>query len=108
MFKRNDGKGTNAVQNIFTALLKKALHNHKIDYITSNNNRAYRVVPLENDIPIVFEEYDYIGAKLRNPNGKRSLIFDYLIVYTLKHIILTYRELHFNSKTVPMLCTVIF
>ena len=37
MFKRNDGKGVNAVQNRFTALLKKALHNHKVDYIIAYN-----------------------------------------------------------------------
>lgn len=33
MFKRNDGKGINAVQNKFTALLKTALRNRRIDYM---------------------------------------------------------------------------
>ena len=33
MFKKNDGEGVNALQNKFTALLKIAAHNKRIDYL---------------------------------------------------------------------------
>ena len=62
MFKRNDGKGINAVQNRFTALLKKALHNHKVDYIIALNKKAGKEVPLSDYTYLIGEESDFIDA----------------------------------------------
>lgn len=46
MFKRNNGKGINAVQNKFTALLKTALRNRRIDYILQQK-RYYNEISLD-------------------------------------------------------------
>lgn len=46
MFKRNDGKGINAIQNKFTALLKTALRNRRIDYILQQK-RYYNEISLD-------------------------------------------------------------
>lgn len=46
MFKKNDGKGINAVQNKFTALLKTALRNRRIDYILQQK-RYYNEISLD-------------------------------------------------------------
>ena len=46
MFKKNNGKGINAVQNKFTALLKTALHNRRIDYILQQK-RYYNEISLD-------------------------------------------------------------
>lgn len=62
MFKRNDGKGVNAVQNRFTALLKKALHNHKVDYIIAYNKKSGKEVPLTDYAYLIGEESDFIDA----------------------------------------------
>lgn len=47
MFKRNDGIGDNAIQNGFTALLKKSLQKNRIKYMISYNKILYRELPLE-------------------------------------------------------------
>ena len=62
MFKRNDGKGINSVQNRFTALLKKALHNHKVDYIIAFNKKAGKEVPLSDYTYLIGDESDFIDA----------------------------------------------
>ena len=59
MFKRNDGKGVNALQNRFTALLKTALRNRKIDYITEQGKRYGKEFPL---VGLAGDEYDFIQA----------------------------------------------
>lgn len=60
MFKRNDGKGINAVQNKFTALLKTALRNRRIDYILQQK-KYDNELPLD-EYMIAGETYDFIQA----------------------------------------------
>ncbi len=60
MFKRNDGKGINAVQNKFTALLKTALRNRRIDYMLEHKKYS-REVPIE-EYANFTDEYDFIQA----------------------------------------------
>ena len=62
MFKRNDGKGVNALQNRFTALLKTALRNRKIDYITEQGKRYGNEFPLVEYVGFAGDEYDFIQA----------------------------------------------
>ena len=62
MFKRNDGKGVNALQNRFTALLKTALRNRKIDYITEQGKRYGKEFPLVDYVGLAGDEYDFIQA----------------------------------------------
>ena len=62
MFYKNDGRGDNAVQNRFTALLKKALHNRKLDYIKSFNKKAARDLPLDDYTYLAGVEYDFLKA----------------------------------------------
>ena len=62
MFKRNDGKGVNALQNRFTALLKTALRNRKIDYITEQGKRYGKEFPLVEYVGLAGDEYDFIQA----------------------------------------------
>lgn len=38
MYIKNDGIGSNAVQNKFTAYLKIAIRNYRIDYIKKSEN----------------------------------------------------------------------
>ena len=60
MFKRNDGMGINAVQNKFTALLKTALRNRRIDYMV-NQKKYIKEVPID-EYATFGEEYDFIQA----------------------------------------------
>lgn len=60
MFKRNDGKGINAVQNKFTALLKTALRNRRIDYIL--HQKKYDKEFSLDECQSTGEEYDFIQA----------------------------------------------
>jgi RNA polymerase sigma factor (sigma-70 family) len=62
MFKRNDGKGVNALQNRFTALLKTALRNRKIDYITEQGKRYGKEFPIVDYVGLAGDEYDFIQA----------------------------------------------
>ena len=60
MFKRNDGLGVNATQNKFTAMLKRSIHNSKINYLKSHNKILCNEMPLEDYAYLVGEEYDYV------------------------------------------------
>lgn len=60
MFKRNDGIGDNAVQNKFTALLKRALCNRKLDYIKGLKIIIGRYLPLDDYMYLMGEEYDFL------------------------------------------------
>lgn len=60
MFKRNDGKGINAIQNKFTALLKTSLRNRRTDYILQQK-KYDNEIPLDEYV-IVGETYDFIQA----------------------------------------------
>lgn len=60
MLKRNDGKGINAVQNKFTALLKTALRNRRIDYILLQKKHDIEV-PFD-EYKVASETYDFIQA----------------------------------------------
>lgn len=60
MFKRNDGKGINAVQNKFTALLKTALRNRRIDYILQQ--KKYEKEIKLDEYRFEGETYDFIQA----------------------------------------------
>lgn len=62
MFKRNDGIGVNATQNKFTAMLKRSIHNSKINYLKSHNKILCNEIPLEDYAYLVGEEYDYVQA----------------------------------------------
>ena len=80
MFEKNDGKGVNAIQNKFTAMLKTALHNHKIDYIIKHNRIANQEFPLTDYTEIIGEEYDFMQAKpllgLKLKRGFHSIVSD--------------------------------
>ena len=73
MFKRNDGKGVNATQNRFTALLKKALHNHKVDYIIANNKRIVKEVPIIEYTHLLSEDSDFIDAIINYDTVRSAL-----------------------------------
>lgn len=60
MFIRNDGQGVNAIQNRFTAMLKTALFNRKIDYLRSDVKKRSREVPLEEYAYSLFDVDDFI------------------------------------------------
>ena len=66
MFERNDGKGINAIQNKFTAMLKTALHNRRIDYIIGRNRIIIREIPLTDYTEIIGE--DEYSAKVEHPD----------------------------------------
>lgn len=73
MFEKNDGKGVNAIQNKFTAMLKSALHNHKIDYIIKHNRIANRELSLTDYTEIIGEEYDFMQAMIDYDAVKNAL-----------------------------------
>ena len=73
MFERNDGKGVNAIQNKFTAMLKTALHNRRIDYIIKQNRIASREFPLTDYTEIIGEEYDFLQAMIDYDAVKNAL-----------------------------------
>lgn len=60
MFKRNDGLGVNAIQNQFTAMLMRAIHNRKINYLKSLNKRLDKELPLEDYTYLIGEEYNFV------------------------------------------------
>ena len=60
MFKRNDGMGDNAIQNRFTALLKKSLHNNRINYMISYNKILYKELPLGQYSNYIRKDYDFV------------------------------------------------
>ena len=62
MFKRNDGIGDNAIQNRFTALLKKSLHNRKVDYVMSLNKKYDKEFPIDLYNYSIGQEYDFLKA----------------------------------------------
>lgn len=62
MFKKNDGKGENALQNRFTALLKVSLHNRKIDYIRNKLKFEGRETHFENYCGYPADDYNFIDA----------------------------------------------
>ena len=73
MFERNDGKGVNAIQNKFTAMLKTALHNHRIDYIIGRNRITSREFPLTDYTEIIGQEYDFVQAMIDYDTVKNAL-----------------------------------
>lgn len=73
MFEKNDGKGVNAIQNKFTAMLKTALHNYRIDYIIKHNRIADREFPLTDYTEIIGEEYDFVQAMIDYEAVKNAL-----------------------------------
>lgn len=73
MFERNDGKGVNAIQNKFTAMLKTALHNHRIDYIIGRNRITSREFPLTDYTEIIGQEYDFVQAMVDYDTVKNAL-----------------------------------
>lgn len=73
MFEKNDGKGVNAIQNKFTAMLKTALHNRRIDYIIKQNRIASREFPLTDYTELVGEEFDFLQAMIDYDAVKNAL-----------------------------------
>lgn len=73
MFERNDGKGINAIQNKFTAMLKTALHNRRIDYIIGRNRITIREIPLTDYTEIIGEEFDFLQAMIDYDAVKNAL-----------------------------------
>ena len=73
MFEKNDGKGVNAIQNKFTAMLKTALHNRRIDYVIKRNRITSREFPLTDYTEIIGEEYDFVQAMIDYEAVKNSL-----------------------------------
>lgn len=62
MFKRNDGKGDNILQNRFTAFLKASMRNRKIDYIRNKSKTEGRETHLESYQGYHYDDYDFIDA----------------------------------------------
>lgn len=73
MFEKNDGKGVNAIQNKFTAMLKTALHNRRIDYVIKRNRIASHEFSLTDHTEIIGEEYDFVQAMIDYEAVKNSL-----------------------------------
>lgn len=81
MFKRNDGKGINAVQNKFTALLKTALRNRRIDYILQQKKYdnelpldEYMIASETNDFIQAIVDFDVIKSALKTLNEREKKI----------------------------------
>ena len=73
MFKRNDGIGDNAAQNKFTALLKKSLHNNRINYMISYNRILYKELPLEQYSNFIEKSDDFVKT-IVNCDAVRSAL----------------------------------
>ena len=83
MFIRNDGQGVNAIQNRFTAMLKTALFNRKIDYLRGDVKKRSRELPLEEYAYSLFDvddfietimDYDVIRSALKTLNDRERKI----------------------------------
>ena len=79
MYIKNDGNGVNAVQNKFTAYLKCATRNYRIDYIKKKTKINNTVLPLESfgdikteedNLIMAVAEYDALKSALKNLTDK--------------------------------------
>ena len=62
MYIKNDGNGSNAVQNKFTAYLKIATRNYRIDYMKKKAKTQKPIVPLDDFEYMTGEEVNFIMA----------------------------------------------
>lgn len=76
MYKKNDGKGINYIQNRFSAFLKMSLHNNRINYLKKQCRKT------DNEVPI--EKYEYYLSE--DDTFARSLIDCEIIKKALNEI----------------------